>query len=92
MSEPHHFSLRFHRFYCETLKRILKQVPGIKFNMECRAWQNDLRMYTNTVQYIEKHCKEINVHIEEIPKEMLALMQHKTPTANHGQMWNYSED
>lgn len=38
LAEPHHFNLRFHRFYDETLKRLLKQIPGMAFNLEIRAW------------------------------------------------------
>lgn len=64
----------------------------MKFSIEMRAWQNDLRMYKHTLKFIEKHCKESNLHIEEIPDEMLALMEHKTPTGNQGQIWNYDHD
>lgn len=49
-------------------------------------------MYMHTIKFIEKHCKESNLHIEEIPDEMLALMEHKTPTGNQGQIWNYDHD
>jgi hypothetical protein len=37
-------------------------------------------MYSHTVKFIQKDCEEIGVHIEEVPPEILALVEHRTPT------------
>jgi hypothetical protein len=49
-------------------------------------------MYLHTVKFIAKQCEKLSVHIEEIPAEILKLMEHKTPTGSEGLIWNYESD
>lgn len=70
----------------------MREIPGNQFSMESRSWNNDLRMYQSTLKYIAESCKQTGVHIEEVPEFVLNLMEHKTPTSNQGQMWNFDSD
>ncbi len=51
------FSLRFHKFYIDSIKNKIRGVPGSKFLMDQRCWVLGIASYDLLIEELKKLCE-----------------------------------
>ncbi|CDW74660.1 swi snf-related matrix-associated actin-dependent regulator of chromatin subfamily a-like protein 1 [Stylonychia lemnae] len=73
------YGIRFHKFYDEIIKNIIRAIQGAKFLMDIRMWVVGLPYYDQLMEKLKKVCDHNQIHIEEIPPFIMNLVLHKIP-------------